>query len=379
MNKKAKKLNNLFKRKRNNGLNVVDFFCGCGGLSLGFKMAGYNIKGAIDFDEDSLKTITQNNLSDHALNIDLFDKSWLDNLKTSMKIDDIDIVIGGPPCQGFSLTGTRKLSDKRNQLYRAMHDFVKITKPKAFLIENVKGMASLYDGLIKDAVINDFNDLGYTVTSKILNSKHYGVPQARERLFFIGILGKAFKFPEPIFFDEEFVTCREALDELPSLDDLEEVTTYRSNPRNQFQQLIRDGAKILRNHQPTKHTKEVISVISQVPEGGNHKDLPPGVGESRKFNEAWTRYDGNKPSRTIDTGHRNHFHYEYNRVPTVRENCRLQSFPDTFEIMGSKTSQNKQVGNAVPVLLAKVLAESIYDQIKSNWLICGLWRPIIGI
>ena len=366
MTKKIKKLNNLFKKKRDNGLNVVDFFCGCGGLSLGFKMAGYNIKGAIDFDEDSLETIAHNELSEHPLNIDLFNESWLDELKASMQISDVDVVIGGPPCQGFSLTGTRKLSDKRNKLYKAMYEFVRISKPKAVLIENVKGMATLYNGSIKDSVISDFTKLGYTVSSKILNSKHYGVPQARERLFFIGILDKTFKFPEPIFMDNEFVTCREALDELPSLEDLEEITVYRSNPRNEFQHLIRDNAKILRNHQPTKHTKEVISVISQVPEGGNHKDLPSGVGESRKFNEAWTRYDGNKPSRTIDTGHRNHFHYEYNRVPTVRENCRLQSFPDTYEIKGSKTSQNKQVGNAVPVLLAKVLAESIYEQIKSN-------------
>ena len=111
---------------------------------------------------------------------------------------------------------------------------------------------------------------------------------------------------------------------------------------------------------------EILMARNNLENGGNHKDLPPGVGESRKFNEAWTRYHGDLPSRTIDTGHRNHFHYEHDRVPTIRENCRLQSFPDTFELFGTKTSQNKQIGNAVPVLLAKVLAETIYDQIKSN-------------
>ena len=247
-----------------------------------------------------------------------------------------------------------------------MHDLIKHAKPKAFLIENVKGMATLYNGKVKEEIIKDFTELGYTVKTKILNSKYFGVPQARERLFYIGLINKEFNFPEPLFNEDEFVTCREALDELPSLIDLKEVTIYRSNPKSDFQKLIRDNATILKNHQPTRHTDEVINVISQVPEGGNHKDLPPGVGESRKFNEAWTRYDGNKPSRTIDTGHRNHFHYKYNRVPTVRENCRLQSFPDTYEIRGSKTSQNKQVGNAVPVLLAKFIAESIYEQIKSN-------------
>ena len=159
---------------------------------------------------------------------------------------------------------------------------------------------------------------------------------------------------------------REALEDLPSLENLEEVLSYRSNESSDYQKLIKNGAKKLTNHQPTSHTQEVIEVIRQVPEGGNHKDLPPGVGESRKFNEAWTRYHWDKPSKTIDTGHRNHFHYEHDRVPTIRENCRLQSFPDTFEMQGTKTSQNKQIGNAVPVLLVKILAEEIYDQIKGS-------------
>ena len=123
---------------------------------------------------------------------------------------------------------------------------------------------------------------------------------------------------------------------------------------------------ILYNHVGTKHTDEVKWVISQVPEGGNHKDLPKGVGESRKFNEAWTRYHSKKPSKTIDTGHRNHFHYKYNRVPTVRENARLQSFPDNFEFLGTKTQQNRQVGNAVPPLLAQVIGEGMVDHIENG-------------
>ena len=102
-----------------------------------------------------------------------------------------------------------------------------------------------------------------------------------------------------------------------------------------------------------------------MPEGGNYKDLPPGVGDSRKFNEAWTRYHSQRPSKTIDTGHRNHFHYKWNRVPTVRENARLQSFPDRFEFLGTKTQQNRQVGNAVPPLLAQAIAEEIKKYLDS--------------
>ena len=364
--KKNSKLHEAFKFRKKNNLNVVDMFSGCGGLSLGFQMAGYNIKGMIDFDEDSLETAEANNLAEHYLNLDLFKENWLEKFLNQINFNEVDIIVAGPPCQGFSLTGPRKLDDKRNQLYKAVYDLVSKSKPKAFLIENVKGMATLYKGKVKEDIVKQFSSLGYYVSTKILNSKDFGVPQSRERLFYIGLKDKSFNFPSPLFEEGEYVTCREALDDLPSLENLVETSAYSSNETSDYQKLIKNASRELKNHQPTKHTEEVISVIKQVPEGGNHKDLPPGVGESRKFNEAWTRYDGNKPSRTIDTGHRNHFHYEYHRVPSVRENCRLQSFPDTFEICGSKTSQNKQIGNAVPVLLAKILAEEIYEQIKSN-------------
>mgnify|MGYP003203858599 FL=1 len=129
---------------------------------------------------------------------------------------------------------------------------------------------------------------------------------------------------------------------------------------------MRLNSSMLYNHVATNHKQFVKDTIALVPEGGNYKDLPPGWGESRKFNEAWTRYHGDKPSKTIDTGHRNHFHYKYNRVPTVRENARLQSFPDDFIFTGTKTQQNRQVGNAVPPLLGYALGKVILEIIKDN-------------
>jgi DNA (cytosine-5)-methyltransferase 1 len=129
---------------------------------------------------------------------------------------------------------------------------------------------------------------------------------------------------------------------------------------------MRGGCGKLYNHVATRHTDLVKGVISLVPEGGNYKDLPPGVGGSRRFNEAWTRYHSNRPSRTIDTGHRNHFHYKYHRVPTIRENARLQSFPDWFVFHGTRTQQNKHVGNAVPPLLAFLVAGKIMDHIGAK-------------
>ena len=132
----------------------------------------------------------------------------------------------------------------------------------------------------------------------------------QERLFYIGLTDDYFNFPYSLFAEDEYITCREALDDLPSLENLEEVSAYPTQESSDYQKLIKNNSTKLTNHQPTRHTAEVISVIKQVPEGGNYKDLPPGVVKV-KFNEAWTRYDGNSPSRTIDTGHRNHFHYEY--------------------------------------------------------------------
>ncbi|MGC6518045.1 MAG: DNA cytosine methyltransferase, partial [Candidatus Puniceispirillaceae bacterium] len=233
---------------------------------------------------------------------------------------------------------------------------------KVVLIENVRGMATLYGGKAKEQVVSEFQSLGYKVQTKILNAANYGVPQHRHRLFFIATKTEVdFQWPDEITGEDNYVTCEDALSDLPSMNNMpyDDSADYATEPKNQYQHLMRENSVLAQNHKITIHKPFVIETIRQVPEGGNYKDLPKGVGESRKFNEAWTRYHSKRPSRTIDTGHRNHFHYKYDRVPTVRENARLQSFPDNFIFEGSKTQQNKQVGNAVPVLLAKHVADSI--------------------
>ncbi|MCJ1785272.1 DNA cytosine methyltransferase [Mammaliicoccus sciuri] len=350
-----------------NTLNTVDLFCGAGGLSQGFLQAGYNIILGVDFDESALRTYAHNIKGAKALKADLFDE--VNSIKNIAEITnkDIDIIIAGPPCQGFSLTGSRDINDTRNKLYLAVVHSVEHFKPKAFLIENVPGMATLYGGTVKEQIINTFEDLGYdmSVTEKPLLAADYGVPQMRKRMFFVGfrkdLKRDNFKFPKPFLTKEDYIGTADAISDLPTLEnDLgTDDIPYSTPPNSEYQKLMRKNSVLIHNHIGTKHTDEVIWVINQVPEGGNHKDLPPGVGESRKFNEAWTRYHSEKPSKTIDTGHRNHFHYKWNRVPTVRENARLQSFPDHFKFLGSKTQQNKQVGNAVPPILAQVIAEEL--------------------
>ena len=343
-------------------LHAIDLFCGAGGLSKGFMDAGVDIILGVDNDTAALKTFERNHNGAIGLCADLSVQETFDKIQSiadSMG-KTIDLIIGGPPCQGFSTTGPRNFDDPRNKLYLAVFKMVKQYNPKGFLIENVPGMAMLYQGQIKDEILRRFRSMGYNVECKILTAADYGVPQMRKRLVFMGIrsdIGVPV-FPEPILDEKHYVTCREAIDDLPARISYlgMEKDVYEKPPRTEYQKKMRKDNMILYNHVATAHKQFVKDVIALVPPGGNWKDLPKGVGESRTFHEAWTRYHGDRPSKTIDTGHRNHFHYEYNRVPTIRENARLQSFPDDFVFLGNKTQQNRQVGNAVPPLLGEALA-----------------------
>lgn len=346
---------------------VIDLFSGCGGLSRGFMDAGYSVIMGVDNDKASLETFKLNHgKNSKAVLLDLFEKNSIPQIKNLLGSQTVDVVIGGPPCQGFSLTGTRNFDDKRNRLYLAMIEAVDVLKPKAFLIENVPGLARLYNGTVKDEILKRFDDLGYNVSMKILCAADYGVPQMRKRVFFIGLkkeLSSFFEFPEPTNTPKNYVTCEDAISDLPSRENElgGDVDAYTCEPKTVYQKTMRKNQTALYNHVATNHSEMVKTVIALVPEGGNHKNLPKGVGESRKFNEAWTRYHSNKPSKTIDTGHRNHFHYKWNRVPTIRENARLQSFPDEFKFVGTKTEQNRQVGNAVPPLLGFNVAKKLLE------------------
>jgi DNA (cytosine-5)-methyltransferase 1 len=351
-------------------VNVIDLFAGCGGLSKGFLDAGYNIIVGVDNDQAALNTFLINHDGAETLNADLSKQETFDEIKRIAGERSIDVVIAGPPCQGFSLSGPRNFDDDRNELYLAVIEMVRQYQPKGFIIENVPGMATLYDGQIKDEILKRFDNMGYNIKCKILCAADYGVPQMRKRLIFMGVrkdIGEPV-FPKPIFTPNNYRTCRDAISDLSSRENESgtEEDAYSSEPQTEYQRFMRKNSTALHNHVATNHTQMVKDTIALVPEGGNYKDLPAGWGESRKFNEAWTRYHGDKPSKTIDTGHRNHFHYKYNRVPTIRENARLQSFPDDFIFTGTRTQQNRQVGNAVPPLLGYALGKILLEIIKES-------------
>lgn len=333
---------------------IIDLFCGAGGLSLGFEKAGFEIEFAIDMWDDAIDTYNQNHINKVARCQDIHEltNEYLKSLKGK-----ITGVIGGPPCQGYSTVGTRDVNDPRNHLYLEYCRVVENVEPEFFVIENVRGLLTLGKGAFKDDIITRFSNLGYNVTYRLVNASDYGVPQNRYRVFFVGVKNKDFVFPEN--FDYK-VSSSEAISDLPSLENFDLFSDYYiSDPQNSYQKMMRENSTGLFNHEPTKHSEQTKKIIGMIPDGGKISDLPEEYWNIRKYNKAFQRMNSQLPSNTIDTGHRNYFHYAENRVPSVRESARIQSFPDDFIFTGSKTSQYKQVGNAVPPLLAKVIAEAI--------------------
>lgn len=345
-------------------VKVLDLFSGCGGLSYGFEKVGFEVIAGIDNWDDALKTFQRNHKGAKVLNIDL----GKPNVKEIKKeVGNVDVIIGGPPCQGFSISGNRDLNDPRNMLYKGFVEIVRTFNPKVFVLENVPNLVSMGQGKIKDEIIRNFEGLGYEIKYKVLLASDYGVPQNRRRVIFVGVKEKNnFVFPKPIFYDNRNkITSSDAISDLPDKD-LEDGFHLNIKPLTLYQGKMRTKESQIYNHQLTSHDKKTINIISLVPDGGNYKDLPKEYINTRRVNIAWTRFNSRKPSFTIDTGHRHHFHYKYNRVPTVRESARLQSFPDSFVFLGSKTSQYKQVGNAVPPLLAEVIGRNILKLFKEN-------------
>lgn len=355
----------------------VDLFSGAGGLSRGFYDAGYDVVLGVDFDEAALKTFKENHGTAEAMKLDLFDHDNIDVIINYLKDRDIklDVLVGGPPCQGFSIAGPRDMNDKRNSLYLAMVKLADRLKPQAVVLENVPGMLQTNGGIGAKRIIQDFKEIGYNMTPKLLYAPDYGIPQIRKRVFFVGLRDSdsIFEFPEATVDKDHYVTCEQAIGDLPSLqtEDGEivygdEIQNYVSNPQSDYQKKMRKNSDKVYNHIGSIPIEKTKKMISLVPEGKNYKALPEEYQGIYKYHEALTRYHSKKPSNTINTGHRSHFHYKWNRIPTVRESARLQSFPDDFIFFGNKSQQYRQVGNAVPPMLGQVVANQLKQYLKRN-------------
>ncbi len=342
-------------------MNVLDIFCGAGGLSQGFKNAGFNIIAGIDNDQESIETYAYNFPGAISSLTDLSQKLNYDNL--DFINNKIDILVGGPPCQGFSVAGKRMAEDPRNKLYKIYMDLIKTISPSALVLENVPSLRSLYNGYIFKNILSDFKKLDYKTHVWILNADDYGVPQSRKRIFIIGLKNNKLLIEPEKTTPINKITCSMAISDLPALKNQSGAMEldYKNGPNSDYQRIMRMNSKKLYNHWRVEHKEKTIEIIKLVPDGGNYKTLPKHLQTTRRVNIAWTRMNSSKPCFTIDAGHNHHFHYAANRVPTVRESARIQSFQDKFKFIGRKGSQFRQVGNAVPPILAYHIAKKLKE------------------
>lgn len=350
---------------------VVDLFSGAGGLSEGFRLAGFNVIGGIDFDENAICTFNHNFKGARGVCADLTNISEADIYNNFNDYLSADVIIGGPPCQGFSSANRHNLDemdDPRNRLFFQFVKFVDTIHPKAIVIENVRGIVTANNGYAKRRIYEIFENKGYKVNHRVLDASQYGVPQKRMRNFFVMKLGDEFNFDN--ITKEIGPTVYESLGELYPFEK-EKGDILLSRPKTKFQKYLRRPDDKIINHDIRYPSKIVQERISFVPQGGNWKDVPEYLFKNNRNNRhssAYKRLREDDFSVTIDTGnsHSNYFHPIYNRIPTVREAARLQSFSDNFEFFGSRTSQYRQVGNAVPPLLSRAVANELRRELDSE-------------
>lgn len=381
-------------------LRAIDLFCGAGGLTEGFRNAGCEIGFALDWDEDSCETYKKNHPGTYVANASISD--YTPQQIETLAGGRVDVVLGGPSCQSFSTAGRRTdwvgRGDPRNDLWEHMFDVVRYLKPKAFLLENVPGMVYFKSGSFGDMILQRFADEGYAVRQEILLAADWGVPQRRRRLFIVGILGDTpFEFPEPTHLGGwrrdslemwerkrqergllEHLTIWDAIGDLPNLEGKQGPVKHyavKADQATSIARQLRKGSRSLRDHEVPAMSDETRTLIRHVPAGGTWRDIPPHLLPDRYWGMRRTdstnllgRLDANLPAYTITTQFNNvttgcFTHPVEDRSLSVREGARTQTFRDTYEFEGSLHSRCRQIGNAVPPLLAQVLAHAIAGQI----------------
>lgn len=330
-----------------NEINYIDLFSGAGGMSLGFDQAGFHNIFSVDIEPSFCETYKTNFPGHELIQKDI---SKLSNaeIKKLTNNKSIDVVIGGPPCQGFSMAGNigRKfIDDSRNQLFREFARVVEVVQPKYFVMENVARLFTHNKGETKQEIIALFNKMNYHVECKVVNTADFGIPQVRNRVIFIGNrISSKIIFPKKTV--EIPVSIKEAIDSLPKLKSGETSKIH--------------------NHVAMKHSEQMLEKMSYISDGGNRNEIPefirPKSGDVRKY----IRYKSSEPAVCVTGDMRKIFHYSQNRALTVRELATLQTFPIDFIFKGSTISQQQQVGNSVPPILAKEIALTITKMMKND-------------
>lgn len=380
-------------------MKVLSLFSGCGGCSLGLRNAGLNVTLAADIDEDACKTYTQNLGHDAIWRVDLSSVRPNELLeRAKLTSSAIDLLVGGPPCQGFSSAGAKDWTDPRNILLRKFVEIVTNLKPTWFIMENVEGLLTSDEGFFLIEAIMHFLQAGYWVRAKKIYMEKYGLPQKRKRVIVVGNLEQnSFDFPEPMYCEHPtlpFFTQRsqlnimDAIGDLPTASEVCEVM-YISEPQHEYQRLLRhlDTRPIL-HHRPKRLNEAAEKRIQLLKPGQTMKNLPEDLQHPSFARRSYRRVmDGTptekrggapsglkrlyafEPSLTITSASPAEFiHPLENRPLTLRECARIQSFPDWYEFHGSWNSVATQIGNAIPPLFMELLANHIQSR--------ATWKPV---
>lgn len=369
-------------------LTAIDLFCGCGGISKGLQSAGFNVIAGADFEPKYMATFTHNFRGAKSLSVNLLDLLPEEFMEiVSIKRGELDLLAGGPPCQGFSKNVPRKyrfIDDPNNRLIKAFLNYCEIIQPKMVLMENVAEMKNSFGQAYSAEILQRLKKNGYTVTHQVLNAADYGVPQRRRRAFFIANReGIDFHLPipthkSPVKSNNQMtllnlpnhVNVWDAISDLPSLNcgQGEENTAYANGAKSAFQKLMRGSKKTVKNHFAKKLKSTQYERLSSLQPGQGLKDLPKQLQTKGGYSGAYGRLTKDMICPTITRwvfhpGSGRWGHPVDIRVLTIREVARVQGFPDDFEFIGTYTDQAGQLGNAVPPLLAQRIAESMLSQL----------------
>jgi len=379
----------------------IDLFAGAGGLTTGFHLAGFESLCAIDLEAKALATYKHNYPSTKIVNQDIR-KINASDLRSGLglKKEELTVLIGGPPCQGFSRnipSEHRHLDDSRNHLYQIFLEFTEEFRPLYVVLENVPEILNAYSGSIRNEVIQQLEAQGYKVTSGSLNSANYGIPQTRSRAFFLASLDRLVQFPKQTHSGDirgdyratkscnqltildsktsPVVTVRDAIGDLPNLEAGQEYSgrNYPFPPETPYQEMIRNGSTNLTNHVARALSDVQMSRVRVLSEGQDARDLPPELAPKKHYSGAYGRLYWSKPARTITRwvfhpGSGRFFHPTQDRTITIREAARLHSYPDNFHFLGTFNDMASQIGESVPPFLGKAIAESILQVHNSNGL-----------
>lgn len=370
-------------------LTVIDLFSGVGGLSTGFEAAGFKILGGNDFEDDILAAYQVNHPTAKVWPGKIEDIDPLEVLAdVGLKPGELDVLAGGPPCQGFSRNRARRhirgefVDDPRNYLFKEFLRFAEVIRPRAILIENVADMIVKQEGKFEREIAERLDDMGYHYTSaQVLNAADFGVPQRRRRAFILAGREKKLNLPRPthsrnsdgdmLFADAPWVTIWDAIGDLPRLEQGEGVSpsSYGSEPLTTYQKAMRGDLTEVTEQVAWKLSATQNERLSYLGEGDGAEKLPPHLAPKSGYGSAYRRMSRDVPALTVTTwlyhpGSGMYFHPIDSRTITLREAARLQSFPDSTQFVGGKTMKCRQVGNAVPPLLARAIAEELSEQLS---------------